>query len=148
MPSDSAIGPTGPGYEVLVPAGKKSSPQDGLEYEVIVLVPGAERSIQFFVNGMTRLPRPGEKLDFDGPENDNLTLLVTEVRHAFSVRHAAEVRVYAVLDHEHSDPEDLALAQRLLDAPELKRWTGHFAMLRPDEDTIAYQNGMRSAAET
>lgn len=148
MPSDSAIGPTGPGYEVLVPAGNESSPQDGLEYEVIASVPGSERAISFYVSGMSRLPRIGEALDFDGPDMDNLTLLVTDVRHAFSHRHPSEVRVYAVLDHEHGDPEDLAVAQRLLAAPELKRWTDHFAMLRPDESTVAYQFGIQAATET
>ncbi len=56
--------------------------------------------------------------------------------------------MYAVLDHERSDPEHLAVMQRLLAAPELKRWTDTFQMLRPDEDTAAYLNGMRAMAET
>ncbi|MEU0876798.1 hypothetical protein [Nocardia brasiliensis] len=122
--------------------------QDGLEYKVIVSVPGSERTLAFYVDGMSRLPRPGEGLDFDGPDSDNLCLRVTEVRHSFSHRSPSGARVYAVLDHERSDPEHLAVMHRLLAAPELKRWTGTFPMLRPDESTAAYVNGMRAVTET
>lgn len=123
-----------------------SAPTDPLEYKLIVSVPGDERAIQFQIGGMLRLPRTGDKLDFDGPENENLTLKVIEVRHAFGVRDEPSVCVYAILDHESGDPEHLYTAQRLLEGPELERWTSHFAMLSPGEDTVAYRSYFERAA--
>ncbi|MFI1919368.1 hypothetical protein [Nocardia sp. NPDC020380] len=129
-----------------MPSDPASGPKDSLDYEVIVSVPGAERAIQFWIGGMPRLPRIGEKLDFDGPENDNLALLVTDVRHGFSVRDDPVVRVYAVLDQEGGEVGDLYLAQRLLEGPELERWTSQFTMLSAD-DSVAFRVGMRAAAD-
>ncbi|MFE3195875.1 hypothetical protein ACFXHA_43230 [Nocardia sp. NPDC059240] len=107
-----------------------------VRYGIFISVPalaeddGDDLVLQFVVNGPV-VPRVGERLEFDGPEGRNLSLVVSEVEHAFLIKSATSAERTTVLVTAEIDSSTPVIdtARELLEPAVLQRWLSHFEQL-------------------